>query len=520
MAQNGIIGRLIGSNGNGSEPVSEIIGRGSLAVAQSTLYKSRARAVNIDETIPDYEFYDKLRHGKQPRYRLGGLFARRIESVFSSWVLGRGLDVMLKEAAPTDAGEENPIAYTNGRLSDFIESLFIAQDDGGDTEETSSIISQVYKDHMGLGDQWVGVNIDGSLSVPSPDMVEVERDPLDYRHVTAVTITTKTTKATIEDKYTAVDRTITIKMRNPKGDTTERSATFPNLIGRIPWVHFAYGRSANETNGHPIHESLLELYDQYDAVIYKTIDGAKLLGNPILAFQGMEDINAVLDANKPATYDTYYDKDGNEVTHTQLDIDENSIILLGKGGSAGFVSPPVGFSQDTRDTLKSLFLLLLDHTGIPEFIWGNEISSGRSSSETQLTQWVRDIESRQKIATGPVLKLCMIWLQVQALTDPKIVLDKLTAVWPPLLGEDEEEQRKRVELAMKESLLTDETALTLLNLVDDPAEEVKKAKEEADARREEMFPGGTTAAFQNRLMQDSQQPAQDDNGDQGGNNGS
>jgi len=331
-------------------------------------------------------------------------------------------------------------------------------------------------------------------------MVEVERDPLDYRRVTAVTITVKTGKATIADRYEATTRIVTITTTSKDGRTNTETQQFPNLFGRIPVVHFAHGRSANETNGHPIHEELMPLYDEYDAVIYKTIDGAKLLGNPLLTFQGLEDLNAVIDANKPAEYDTYLDKDGNEVTHTQLNVDENSILLLGKGGSAQFTAPPVGFSKDTRDTLKTLFLLLLDHTGIPEFIWGNEISSGRSSSEVQLTQWVRDIEARQKMVSGPILKLCMLWLQAQAFTDPKIVVDKLTADWPALIEEDEDQELKRIELAKREGLLTDETALSLLRLVDDPKKEVEAARKEADERREEMFPNGDSFAFQQRLQ--------------------
>jgi homoserine trans-succinylase len=67
----------------------------------------------------------------------------------------------------------------------------------------------------------------------------------------------------------------------------------------------AHDRSGNETNGHSIHEDLLKLYDSYDNVIHKQIDGAVLLGNPILAFTGLEDLTAVIDANKPQTSETF-----------------------------------------------------------------------------------------------------------------------------------------------------------------------------------------------------------------------
>ncbi|NIV36427.1 MAG: phage portal protein, partial [Anaerolineae bacterium] len=234
----------------------------------------------------------------------------------------------------------------------------------------------VFRDKLGLGDQWIIVNADGSLSIPSPDTVEPEWSELDYRRLVAVTVTTKTGSQTIEDRYTALDRTITTR----EGGQTVSETAFENLIGRIPVIHVPHARSGNETYGHPIHEELRPLYDQYDDLIFKQLDGAKLLGNPIPVFEGMEDIDQVIDQNAPAEYDTYYDKDGNEVTHTQLTLDQNSVMLVGKGGSFKFAGPTVGFTEDTKAALKSLFLLLLDHTGIPEFIWGGELTSSRSTA--------------------------------------------------------------------------------------------------------------------------------------------
>jgi hypothetical protein len=252
------------------------------------------------------------------------------------------------------------------------------------------------------------------------------------------------------------------------------------------------------------------LYDQYDDLAYKQLDGAKLLGNPILAFVGMEDIDAVKNANDPGTAETYTDQDGNMATRDQLQIDANAVLLVGKGGDAKFVAPPTGFTEDTKTALKTLFLLLIDHTGIPEFIWGNEMSSARASSDTQLTQWVRDIEGCQRDNENWLLELCDIWLMTAALTDPTLTIDALAANWPPIIAEDETVQLQKIDLARRETVLTDKTMLRLLNLVDDPEKEAAEAKEEADARREEMFPDGDSFGFQQRL---NDEPA-DNGGDE------
>ncbi|MFH1555041.1 MAG: phage portal protein, partial [Pseudomonadota bacterium] len=440
-----------------------------------------------DETRPDYEFWDRLRRGKAKGYSLGGLFSTRIEQIFASWVLGGGVTVALADGGDPEA-EDDPRNYTDAQLAAFLESGL-------------SALMTIYRDHLGLGDQYVVVNADGTLSVPSPDTVRVERDPLDYRMVTAVELETRTGEYTIVDRYEPDVRTVTVK----RGVQIESVTRYQNLIGRIPVVHLAHGLSANETNGHSIHETLKPLYDQYDDVIYKQLDGAKIMGNPLLTFEGLEDINAVKDANDPVEDDIYTDKDGNAATRFQLKVDQNTVLLVGKGGSAKYISPPVGFSEDTRNALKSLFLMVLDHTGIPEFIWGNEVASGRSSTEVQLQQWTRDIQARQGDSEGWLLELCGLWLAWQALIDPRLIVDELAASWPDLVGEDPAVQMQRIQYAHDQSLITAKTALELLNLVDDPQREVERAQEEAKQRREEMFPDGDTMAFRADLMQANQE---------------
>lgn len=456
---------------NNSQPVAEIIGRNSIGTAQMAMFRSRFAITTVDQTIPDYEFYDKLRRGKQPGYKLGALFAKRIERIFSTWILGRGVTVALVESGDPES-DTDPRNYTDEQLDDFIQA-------------NHSLLMQVKEDVLGLGDQYIIVNADGSLSVPSPDTVETVRDELDYRNVIAIRVTTKLEKVTIIDEYRADGRTVTYRTYD-NGNPVDRVENFANLIGRIQVIHITYGMSGNETNGHSIHEDLLKLYDQYDDTIHKQLDGAKLLGNPLLTFVGLEDLSAVIDANQPVTQETYYDIGGNEITRPQLNIDRNSVLLVGKGGDAKFVAPPVGFTEDTKTALKTLFLLLLDRTGIPEFIWGNELSSARASSDTQMMQWAHDIEGQQKSDERWLLELCEIWMLITALTDPQMVVDELEAEWPPVLDENQELRLKMLEFASANSLLQAKTMLELTELpVEDAAEEVQAGQAEADARAQQ-----------------------------------
>lgn len=470
------------------ERVAEIIGRTAPPSANAPYYRSRFAVTTVDATVPDYAFYDLLRRGKQPGYRLGALFAKRIERVLAAWIFGEGINVTLNKDIAAELNEE-AVEYTNAQLKNFVDGLLDSgQDNEGDDPDvdtqSGALLLDIFRDAIGLGDQYVVVNPDGSLSVPSPDTVEVVRDELDYRRIVALRITTKLEKVTIIDEYRADGRTVTIR-RYDNGKPVDSVERFENLIGRIPFVHVAYGRSGNETNGHSIHEELLKLYDQYDDVVHKQLDGAKLLGNPILAFTGMENLAAVIDANKPVEPQQYVDMDGNEVTRPLLNVDSNSVMLIGKGGDGKFISPPVGFTEDTKTALKTLFLLLLEHLGIPESVWGGELSSARATSDTQLTQFVKELKGWQQENGGWVARLCKIWLQYRALTDPLIVVEKLTVDWPAPVEEDKELLLKFIQFADGRGLLKAETALKLLNLVDDPEEEVKAGQAEADARAEQ-----------------------------------
>jgi hypothetical protein len=458
------------------QPVAEIIGRATYGTVNTHLFRSRG-LVAVDETRTDYAFYDLLRRGKQPGYKLGALFAKRIEHIFAVWTLGRGVSVKLAEGGP-DGDANDARNLTDAALERFLQAIH-------------ATLITLKEDALGLGDQFIFVNADGTLSIPSPDTVEETRDPFDYRTVTAVTITTALPTMTVVDEYTLQGRTVTWK----KGTEVVRVSAYANLIGRLPYIRIAHGQSGNDLYGHSIHEDLLKLYDQYDDVVHKQLDGAKLLGNPLLAISGLEDLSAVIDANKPAVNSTYNDRDGNLVTRPELNLDSNSILLIGKGGSAGFVAPPVGFTADTQQALKTLFLLLMDRTGIPEFIWGNELSSARASSDTQLLQWAHDIEGMQRTDERWLMELCEIWLAWQALTDPQMVQDELQAEWPPVLDENMELRLKTLEFASNKNLLTAKTTLELTELpVEDAGDQVEKAQaeaqERADAAQERMAAQG------------------------------
>lgn len=475
---------FLGIGRAGGLAVSELIGRTVVGSVQASLIKSRAQVRTVDETIPDYEFYDWLRRGKAHNYTLGSLFAKRIEHIYASWTMGDGVGVQLAEGGDTDEPTD-PRTYTDGQLADFLK------------REATTLLT-VERDKYGLGDQYIVVNHDGTLSVPSPDTVEVIRSPIDYRAWEAVEITTKLDQITIVDRYEEFARTIT----TIENDGSRTELQFENLLGRIPVVHAQFGMSANETNGHSVHEQLVPLYDQYDETVFKQLDGAKLLGSPMLSIEGLEDTEGVVNLHEPQDTAQYMDENGNIVDQQQIKIDENAVLMIGKGGTARFVAPPTGFTADTAQALKTLFIMLLEHTGIPEFVWGTQISSGRSSTEVQMVQWTKDVQALRLFNEKWIMDLCELWLAAAALVDARIVIDAMAVAWPELTEQDAAQLLQELKFAAEEGLLTRQAMLELLDLVEDAAQAVQEAEDELDARQEKEFPadaGGAPGTFEGQL---------------------
>lgn len=479
--------------------VREIIGR--VAPIIGLWNTSTSSIKSVDATRPQYSFWDLFRRGKQKGFEIGGLFAMPITQIVRDWVMGDGVKVQLADS-PDDASNENdPRVYTNNLLKRFMGRVH-------------ALLLKVVEDDYALGDQYIIINMDGSLSIPSPDTVKAEYDELDYRKLAKLTVTTILDKVTVTDSYSDSQRVITIKR-----GSVEETRTYDNLIGRIPAVHFANDRGVNETHGRPIYEALYSLFSKYDDLIRKAIDGAEVMSNPFPVVEGVEDAERVITDNA-AEDEAYTNNDGSTKNRVRITLDRMSMLLLGKGASFKFVSPQQGFTDDIRNMLKSLFLLVLDFTRIPEVIWGNEMSSGRSSASESMKTFYAYIQSRRVAlegegadellvaeASGGLHALVDIWLRIKSLTDTRIVVAPVQFQWPELSETADEIRQKWAEWAHTAGLILDETALAQapLTLVRTPAREVELAGKESK-KRQDAF----DAAVQQELNAQQQQDMQTD----------
>ncbi len=472
-----------------AQVVREIIGRVGQGI---NIWASRSTS-SVDTTIPDYSYWDRVRRGLVDGLRLAGAFAKPAAEIKSDWIMGDGFSAEL--AVEKDAPENANVAYTNTLLSHFATRI-------------KATMLQITNDLKTIGDQYMIVNGDGSISVPSPETVKFEYDPLDYRRPLRATVTTKTAKMTVTDQYRLDGRTLTIEtsdqilLSDLRADgyvdagANRVKKDFENLIGRLPVIHFANDRSANETHGRPMVEALLHLWSRYDALLEKAMDAAEIMSNPIPVFT-VEDIDASLGENDNPSPETWYETNGTGRTRNQVEFDRFATIFLrvladGTKEEFNLVSPDAGYTNDIKAMLKLLFLLTLEHLRIPEVIWGGELGQARASASEQMKTFYMHIagerlrlegeagdELLMAEANGGIHELMDVWLRTRALIDRRVVIMPVRINWPALGEANDEMNLKWAESLKKNNTITDETFAELSGRIEDPEGEVAAAKKQA-----------------------------------------
>lgn len=447
--------------------VSEIISRE--APLQTPFYP-RPR-LSVDRTQAEYGWWSKLRRGKQAGYELGGLYFPAIIKIMSGWALG-----------------QPPTVVTGNDSLDEQANEFM-------TREFQTVRAW-YEDALALGDSYLVVNPDGTLSEPPADTVDVVTNELDYRQVDAVRITTRLETAQITDEYRPDQRALTIKRMGPgmivrnggavftvSGRMEETSVEYPNPLGVIPIARYHHGREANETHGHSVGESLVSLWQRYDDLIQKSLDGVEVMGRPV-PYVTTPNPDQARQLNKTRD-EQWTDSAGNTQTSPVTDWADLTMLWLDKDSEFSFAQPG-SFSDDTRMMSKRLFQIMLEYIGIPEWAWGGAIASSKASVDAQTPAFLRIIEGWRADFEASLIELVKLYLASVRLFTFSDRAEDVTIEWPEVLPKDETLMLAKIQYADQQAgLITRETSLRLLDLVDDPAKEVEDAKAENDAETQQ-----------------------------------
>lgn len=478
-----LAGKLLLSQATGKDILSNrdrieikhILGRTNSAVVVEEFYPTHK---SWDETRPDYVWWDNFRRGRQEGFEASGNQAQAIAETVTSYVIGRGVSVSLEKIE--DKRLQAKEKYTNGLLRRLFTSL-------------QGFLIMLYQDLYALGDQYVIVNSDGSFTVPPPDSVYPQRDDM-TQELTGYKIVTRTDGWTITDEYTAKRRTVTFEGTDENGTPKKIVKQFPVLIGRIPVVHFKNDATPQERYGRPGYASLLPLWSDYNDMLIKGAQGSKVAGNPVPVFEGLENPEETIDLNA-GPEETYIDERGEERKQRRIYWDRLAAIVLGKGGTFRFASPATGFSTDIENVINLTFKVIQNRTHIPDHVLGGSEGITGEAATAKTPPWVRYIEGRRDLfagniedddlgidAAGGLQELVQVWLKTRSLYDKKIIVGPTVIQWSDLTGEDQKIKFEKVKFAHSRGMITGETALRILDLVEDPTTEYRMGQAELKTR--------------------------------------
>lgn len=472
------------------EVISELIGR--VHSEETTLWRNLSNVVTIDNYRTDYRWWDEFRNSKIPEYDIAALFAQPINETVAFYALGT--DPIYSLLEDEDVADEQRY-YTNQKLKKWVK---------GHLKQLQMMVS----DRNALGDQYVFVNPDASLTIPSPGSVDIQRRLDDPRYIVSVRIENqfygfiydergrkqRVTVRTV-DMYTNELLTRDVYLDGKLEPTLGR--TWDNIFGFIPMVHFANDRRSNELNGRPIYEQLLPLFAEYNDVFKRGSQGVKLMGNPILAFEGLENINETVSSLKSSLDESWDDDEYAEQTRDAVDMTAGNAIFVPKG-NADFKHPAVGFTTDWRAFLKLCFLLICDNRRYMEYMWGAAVEASKASTETQESPFIAFIEGKRIELDGTqemgadlrmdgMLDLIFTVLVALNFTDPEIYVGKVQSQYQELAAIDEQIKLQKTIYARGQWAINKTRMLELLHIVPDPKKAVQEAEEELSTLPQDDF---------------------------------
>lgn len=426
--------------------------------------------VTYDIGTTNYRFWDAARRGDAKGLEIAGLFLKTLASKKAAWVMGQ---------APQIKIADNPDAETaiNEKIRETHADVVLA------TEESAN-----------LGDMYIMVNPDLSMTLIAPDVVKPIVNPKNYSEQIGWKVTqvyphpeNPMKRMTITDEFTAKERVRTIRI----GQGSGRTIKYRNPLGLVPLIHVPNNLHAGEKFGHPEGEALLKALWNYNEIFTAGIEGNIKQGRPVPAFEQMgpaKHVEAFLD--KFATTKTQKLEDG--TTRTYYEVDFSDMVVMGETGKFEFKSPG-SFSKDTEVLLGLLFYLIVQHSEMPEFVFGNAIASSKASAESQMEPFVKWIEKERGRAEKWFKQLVNVLLAYLSLTDTTVSGNEDYSInWSSLTEGDGNLTLDAVKWAYPQGLLTDEVAIQNLQrfmTIDDAQEMLDQlAKEREEQRMEDETP--------------------------------
>lgn len=406
----------------------------------------------------DYPFWRDAYRGKTAGLEVSGMLIKPLVSKIASWALGR---------AP------------RWRCGDVRSQAAL--------EEWWDIwhpeILRAARGALKQGDAFLVINSDLTITLLPPECVEPIVNPADYgdilgwRVIQVLPHPVENTKMVVIDEYYPDRRIHWVEI----DFVQQQREQFDNPLGILPIIHIPNQPDDGEVFGHAEAEGLLGALQRYGIVFDAAVEGNVLQGRPtpVIEFASVKDLDAFW-----KLYGTRVTSAVTGETTAYIDVDLSQIVTL-TNGKFKYESPGA-FVADASKLLELLFYLILEHTELPEFIFGNAIASSKASADTQMPVFIEFIDTRRSEMVKWLTQIAQIVLGYLSFTRPGVNADQRPEIqWEPLDQDDGRLVLDTVVWAFGANLLDEETALVLMPVdIEDPKAVLRKAKAEALARQE------------------------------------
>lgn len=442
--------------------------------AYNIRYHDHLTRETVDQTQADHAFYDELRRGGIRGLEIAGNFGKVIASKTAGWCLGR----------PPQIKHENEILtqelnrWMANNLSDIID----------------------YAENMvALGDYYFVINPDLSLTPIQPDTIEPIVPDDDYKTFIGWIVRERVNHPTAMDKWMLETN---IYLPNRREQIKEFSGketiptVYPNLIGRLNLIAMHNNKQTNDVYGTPEIAPLVKtdksLLYAYNEVLRAAIAGNIRIGRPtpVISFDDYEQMVHFMTNNAEQITREKYDEISGEtdsVTDYYIDFDADQLMTL--SGAKFSYEHPGEISRDTDTILDRLKLDMLTFLELPEFVLGGELTSSRSTAETQMEvfeQWVGKKRGQFQKWLKEAIKVAALFISAGTPGIGSVDVDEIELVWEPLTGKDGKLTFETIQWAYSLGLIDRKTALMLAPIDIEDVEGVLDAVDaENEARRQD-----------------------------------
>ena len=291
-----------------------------------------------------------------------------------------------------------------------------------------------------------------------------------------------------------------------------------NPLGVIPIVEFNQNKLSFDKVGHSDLTGAMKIISIYHQVLESAVNNILYNSQPTLKFTGIQ--NNPIEFVK-AMYGDSTLESGDMIATNGLYEVFGSYYLTGTENVDWLTTPST--TGASKEMLNLLFYILVQVTGVPEWCLGAGMEGAWATVKQQSVPLLQKVRSKRMDITDTLLTMNRVAYVVNEYYNPldEEPIDDFTCqiIWGDVLTNDMEVTLRLVEFMLQNNFITKETAVSIIGLVNDPLDELKKAQKQVEKEKSKLEKENDNLETINKLMDKNAEENIDDEEDDENQNG-